>query len=87
MRLGALALSLIFVAATIGCHAKAQITGTNLQTKHPSDGSAALSYSHASQCPAGTDVVFWPSVNQPPNFPKSISVCVVENRAVKKEGR
>lgn len=58
---------------------QAEITGPISQTEQPvrPDGTVAHPYSDASQCPAHTDVVFWPSGLSVPSFPASISVCFV----------
>ena len=41
-------------------------------------GTAMHPYADASQCPASTDVVFWPTNDRPvPNIPSEISVCFV----------
>jgi hypothetical protein len=76
-------------AITIGRHAQAQVIGNNAPNRTVSTqaGTASNPYSRASQCPAHTDVVFWPTVQRVPDFPKGILVCVVENQAVKKTGR
>ena len=57
-------------------------TATISQTEPPAkpDGTAAHPYSDASQCPAGSDLVFWPSGGPAPSFPVRISVCFVESQ-------
>ena len=42
------------------------------------DGIPARLYADASQCPLGTDLVFWPNSRSIPSMPSSISVCFVE---------
>jgi hypothetical protein len=44
------------------------------------DGTAAHPYPDANQCPANSDLVFWPSGGPAPSFPASISVCFVESQ-------
>ena len=68
--------------------AQAQITGTISQTEPPvrADGSAAHPYAVATECPAHTDLVFWPSGRSVPNFPASISVCFVGNEPFENSG-
>lgn len=57
---------------------QAEMAGTVAQTAQVGpDGTAAHPYADASQCPAHTDVVFWPSVLQIPDFPANLSVCFV----------
>ena len=62
---------------------KDEITGTISQTEPPiqQDGTPAHPYSDASQCPARTDLVFWPSGRSVPSIPPSISVCFVGDRS------
>jgi hypothetical protein len=66
-----------------------QINGTQAaetaaisQTEPPArpDGTAAHPYPDASQCPANSDLVFWPSGGPAPSFPASISVCFVDSQ-------
>jgi hypothetical protein len=67
---------------------KDDITGTVSQSK-PSikqDGSPARPYSDASQCPARTDLIFWPSGRSVPSIPPSISVCFVGNQPFESSG-
>jgi hypothetical protein len=67
---------------------QAQVTGTVSQTEPPAkqDGTPAHPYSDASQCPARTDLVFWPSGRSVPNIPPSISVCFVGNQPFENSG-
>jgi hypothetical protein len=67
---------------------KDEITGTVSQSEPPikQDGSPAHPYSDASQCPARTDVIFWPSARSAPSIPPSISVCFVGNQPFESSG-
>jgi hypothetical protein len=67
---------------------KDEITGTISQTEPPiqQDGTPAHPYSDASQCPARTDLVFWPSGRSVPSIPPSISVCFVGNQPFESSG-
>jgi hypothetical protein len=67
---------------------EAQVTGTVSQIEPPAkqDGTPAHPYSDASQCPARTDLVFWPSGRSVPNIPPSISVCFVGNEPFENSG-
>jgi hypothetical protein len=67
---------------------QAEITGTISQTEPTlrPDGTAAHPYADASQCPARTDLVFWPSGRSMPTFPASISVCFVGNQSFENGG-
>lgn len=57
---------------------QAEMTGTVAQTAQAGpDGTAAHPYADASECPAHTDVVFWPTLLKTPDFPSTISVCFV----------
>jgi len=61
---------------------KDEITGTLSQSEPPikQDGTPAHPYSDANQCPARTDLIFWPSGRSVPSIPPSISVCFVGNQ-------
>jgi hypothetical protein len=67
---------------------QAQITGTISQTEPPvrPDGTAAHPYAEATECPAHTDLVFWPSGRSVPSFPTSLSVCFVGNEPFENSG-
>jgi hypothetical protein len=55
------------------------ITGTVSRTEPAvqQDGTPAHPYTDASQCPARTDLIIWPSGRSIPTIPPGISVCVV----------
>lgn len=65
-----------------------EITGTISQTEptFKQDGTTAHPYSDASQCPARTDLVFWPNGRSVPCIPASISVCFVGNQPFESSG-
>ena len=64
------------------------ITGTVSQTEPTigQDGTPAHPYANASQCPANTDIIIWPSGRSVPSLPASISVCFVGNQPVEISG-
>jgi hypothetical protein len=67
---------------------KDEITGAVSQSEPPlkQDGTPAYPYSDASQCPARTDLIFWPSGRSVPSMPPSISVCFVGNQPFDSSG-
>jgi hypothetical protein len=83
-------ITFVVVAAAMLAYggAMAQVTGTVSQAEPPAkqDGTPAHPYSDAGQCPARTDVVFWPSGNSVPSIPPSISVCFVGNQPFENSG-
>lgn len=75
-----IALTLAAVAtAVITIWQRTQPAITATVSQQASDGTVTHPYSDASQCPAHTDLVFWTSSRQDPNFPDNISVCFVGN--------
>ena len=64
------------------------ITGTDSQTEPAigQDGTPAHPYADASQCPANTDIIIWPSGRSVPSVPPTISVCFVGNQPVEISG-
>jgi hypothetical protein len=64
-------------------------TGTISKAELPTAqyGTPAHPYADASQCPASTDVVFWPRSDRlVPSIPSGISVCFVETESFNNTG-
>jgi hypothetical protein len=65
---------------------KDEITDTQSEPPIKQDGTAAHPYSDASQCPARTDMIFWPSRRSVPSMPPNITVCFVGNQPFESSG-
>jgi hypothetical protein len=67
---------------------KDDITGTVSRAEPPTtqDGTPAHPYADANQCPAPTDLVFWPSGRSVPRIPPGLSVCFVGNQPFEASG-
>jgi hypothetical protein len=50
------------------------------------DGTPSHPFADASECPASTDLIIWPSGRAIPSLPPEISVCIVGNQSFNEGG-
>jgi uncharacterized Zn-binding protein involved in type VI secretion len=82
------AIAVAAIAVRQASAANDEITGTVSQAEpaFKQDGTPAHPYADASQCPANTDIIIWPSGRSVPSMPPNISVCFVGNQPVEISG-
>jgi uncharacterized Zn-binding protein involved in type VI secretion len=68
--------------------AKDDTTGTvsKAEPAPKQDGTPAHPYADASQCPASTDLIIWPSGRSVPSLPPGIAVCFVGDQSFNDSG-